>query len=159
MPDPARTLIRHHAKDLVTGDVIPAGGLPPGVVKPTGLTVHTRRTRPLDQDSLPAAAIYSGEESIARTSHAPDVMRDYRLIVEWRVTGSGPEDIEDELDLLLTYGTQVLLADPTFGGLTVDVEETQIEWAAEELDKVYGAAAQVFTAKYATALANPEELS
>lgn len=150
-----RKQIRDRAKGLLSGSIVPAG-LVGGASKPTGLTVHSFRLRPLEQESTPASIVYSGREAIERSSHSLDVLREYRLVVEHRVLG--PE-IEDELDELLTWATQVILADMRFNGLTIEIEEEEIEWAAEERDKVFGGAAQVFLVKYRTDIANPETKS
>lgn len=152
MADSIRKQLRDHAGGLLSGAVVPAG-LVVGATKPVGLGVHAFRTRPLEKDSLPASVVYSGDENIARSSHDLDVVREYMLAVEHRVKGG---DIEALLDPLLTWAIQVLLADRQFGGLIVDIEETKIEWAAEERDAVYGGAAHLFKVTYMTAINNPE---
>lgn len=153
MGDSRRLQVRDHVVDLLSGLVVPAGGLPAGASKPAGLAVHTRRTRPIEKDNLPAQVVYLVDEDVAEYTHEEDVARELAVIVESRVVA---DDIEAELDPLMNWAVQVLLADPTLGGLAVMVREQRLEWAAAETDKVYGGSAIRFLVTYRTAIDNPE---
>ena len=122
------------------------------VGKPTGLTVHRSRTRPLDRDDMPAMAVYHLGETVALETHEPSVLRTLTIRVEHRVkTLVGSSDSPDKtLDPLLSWGTKALLTDSALDALIISIEEVAIEWAAFEADSLYGGAAQDFKIEYAT---------
>ena len=121
--------------------------------KPTGLTVHRFRTRPLDEDDMPAMAVYHLGETVALETHdEPSVRRILTIRVEHRVKSRVASlDAPDKtLDPLVAWGTKGLLTDSVLDALIISIEELSIDWAAFEVDKLYGGAAQDFKIEYAT---------
>ena len=122
------------------------------VGKPTGLTVHRSRTRPLDRDDMPAMAVYHLGETVALETHDESVLRTLTIRVEHRVktlvTSTDPPD--KTLDPLLAWGTKALLTDAALDALIVSIEEVHTGWASAEMDKLYGGAAQDFRIEFAT---------
>ncbi len=122
------------------------------VGKPTGLTVHRSRTRPLDRDDMPAMAVYHLGETVALETHDESVLRTLTIRVEHRVktlvTSTDPPD--KTLDPLVAWGTKALLTNAALDALIVSIEEVSIEWATFEADSLYGGAAQDFRIEFAT---------
>ncbi len=124
-----------------------------GAGKPSGLTVHRFRTRPIDEDDLPAVAVYNLGETIQLETHdEPSVLRTLMIRLEHRVkTLVGSADSPDKvLDPLLAWGTKGLLTDSALEALIISIEEVKIEWVAMEADKRYGGAAQDFSIEFST---------
>ncbi len=125
-----------------------------GAGKPTGLTVHRFKTRPIDKDDLPAMAIYPTDEDPSLETHdgVGTTKRKLTVRVEHRVkTLVGSSDSPDTtLDPLINWGTKGLMADAPLDALIRSIEEVRIVWEAFEADQLYGAAAQDFEIEYAT---------
>jgi hypothetical protein len=128
-----------------------------GVVhtKPTGLNVHRQRRRSIETDTLPATIPYLLEEAVALEEHAPVAAcyRVARIRLEHRALGA-PEDAA--VDPLVSWGTKVLIADPTLGGLANAIEEKRLEWDGEEMDEDFAACGQDFEVEFSTPEHNPE---
>ena len=124
-----------------------------GAGKPTGLTVHRFKTRPIDKDDLPATAVYPMDEDTRLETHEePSVRRALIIRLEHRVkTLVGSSDPPDKtLDPLLAWGTKGLLTDSALDALIISIEEVHTGWAAFEADSLYGGAAQDFKIEFAT---------
>jgi hypothetical protein len=117
-----------------------------GITKPTGLTVHRYPMVPIEEDALPAMAVYWTECAPAEKGtflHAPDEDRllEYHLTVrvECRVTG---EPVDQKLDALCQYARRVVFRDPSLGGEAWGAREDGVR--VDALDKgglVFGGAA------------------
>lgn len=140
--------IREQIVDVIVQKLDEAG-------KPSGLTVHRYRTRPIHRDALPAMVVYLLRDPKDQTIRGavPEAQRTLRVGVECRVEG---EPIDTQLDPLYVWAVRQLREDPTLGGLARDLQEAGTEWDAGELDKAYGAAAAVFEITYRTHLNDPE---
>lgn len=122
-----------------------------GVGKPSGLTVHRERRRPLDRDDLPAQVVYWTEEEIQRSDHT-SVLRALRLHVEHRVlVSSGIPDAA--VDPFTNWGTSALMGDAALDALIHDIEEIAITREDnDEGDAVYAGALQTFEVSYYTSV-------
>lgn len=127
-----------------------------GVVhpKPAGLAVHRQRRRPIENDLLPATVLYLLEEDVELETFDGVTGRTASVALEHRVSGDAPED--QLLDPLVTWGTRVLMAEPSLGGLALGVEERKLTWDGEERDEKYGACRQDFAIEYETPENDPE---
>ncbi len=130
------------------------------VGKPADVTVHRSRTRPIDKDALPAMVVYLLEETTeSRSSGRHKARRRSKVRVECRVAVAADDETtlpDDAVDPLLSWAVRSLLADPTLGGLAIEVIEESTTWDAEESDRVYAAAAVDFTVDYITAAGDPD---
>lgn len=122
---------------------------------PAGLNVHRQRALPIDQDKLPSTVVYAVRDTTEGKggSWTPLVQRELQFMVECRTTG---EPADQQLDPLLTWTTQQLMLDPTFGGLAQELNEGDTEWDAVSSNKVLAAAAVTFRVKYQTQRDDPE---
>lgn len=133
-----------------------------GAGGPTGLTVHRRRTRPINLDNLPAIVVYVLRENVQVIDQDDPAERVMTLRAECRQKGASTtptvagDDPDTLLDPLLTWAVSTLLTDSTLEALVLDIEERQTLWEAEELDQVYAAAAVDFEITYLTAATDPE---
>ncbi len=123
-----------------------------GPGKPAGVSVHRYRTRPFNSDALPALVIYPAPdgERVERVTLQPSrADRTLTIRIECRLIAAG-EPPDTALDPLLVWVTRAIMADPTLGGLAVRTTEVRTLWDAEELDRVYAAAAVDFQIEYRT---------
>lgn len=132
-----------------------------GPGKPAGLSVHRARARPIERDTLPALAVYravpplGGEsETVQRLDHDPGVERAMNVRVEIRVAGEEPDPL---IDPIYAWVVRALRADPTLGGLVLDVEEIRSSDDAALLGVPVGACAVDFLITYITSEDDPEE--
>lgn len=122
--------------------------------KPEGTTVHRWRTRPVEQDELPAAVVYQVREATQDRATAL-LDRTLRVRVEARVRAVG-ESPDQALDPLLTWIVRAMTEDPKFGGVAADTTEQETTWDAADLDRILGAAAVDFDIQYQTTRQDPE---
>lgn len=133
---------------------------------PSGLTVHRERTRPIENDELPAILIYCDDdapETLGKIQYqAPLVTRNLILHVECRALGSTTVPPDAALDPLLVWVTQQLTKNekfPTSDDPPVDlgngVEEGKTTWLSKEGDQMYAAASMEWTVKYRTSRLDP----
>lgn len=134
-----------------------------GADKPAGLTVHRFRTRPLvGAEDLPAVVVYLQQETTARGDgpHGYKARRACTIRVECRtrVAGDAIDTTAPDaaLDALTSWAVRAVMADPRQGGLAHNTQETATQWAAEETDAVYAAAAVDFTVDFITAAGDPD---
>ena len=133
-----------------------------GPEKPEGVTVHRDRTRPIERDKLPAIVLYAAspdvrtrEETVRRSDH-DTVERTFTAMVEGRVVVRPDESPDAAIDPLYVWTVKALRADPTLGGLAMDVRETGTDIIAAEFDKTYAAFGTTFEVVYFTAEDDPE---
>jgi hypothetical protein len=130
-----------------------------GTDRPSGLTVHRERTRPLETDSLPATLPYADDDVPkplgGQVYAAPLTERHLSLTLEHRAIGSTSVSPDEALDSLIVWGTKALFADERFGGLANGVEEGRTVWSSREGDVAIAAAKQSFTIRYRTSRLDP----
>ncbi|MGE0456408.1 MAG: hypothetical protein AB7I13_00330 [Vicinamibacterales bacterium] len=125
-----------------------------GTTKPTGLTVHRQRKRPLSQDQLPAIVLWQSIEP--RDYDATDkVDRVLNLHVECRVRHEGTSG-DEALDPLLVWAEKVLMADITLGGRCAEILAQETSWDLDDPDAPIARAAIRFEVKYQTKNNDPE---
>lgn len=124
--------------------------------KPTGLTVHRFRTRPIQKDALPAMVIRFGGEDSERITHDGDEKNVLRLLIETRVKVDATTPPDQGLDPYLNWLTTSLMADETLGGLANRIDKRHGEWDAAELDEIYAGALTEFDITYYTDASDPE---
>lgn len=141
-------------RDAIIADVVSVLG---GVGKPSGLTVHRYRTRPLTAEQFPAIAVYPASEQSGRapTRWAGLSDRTLKLVCECRTSVGASESVDEVLDELTTWVVQAVMADPTRGGLAIETQDVEVTWAADEADRIYGGAAVVLEIRYLTAAGDP----
>ncbi len=129
-----------------------------GAGKPAGLTVHRSRGIAIDQDTLPAMAVYLLAQRTQRVGGRGGPLSAHALTlrIECRVKGAIADEADVLLEPLVGWAVRALLGEPTLDGLVNSLEETQIEWAAEPADHLYAAAAVDFTAQFPTAVSDPD---
>lgn len=125
------------------------------VGKPSGLTVHRRRGRPLESETqVPAIILYAIEEPAERLDHDNGTRRKLTLRAELRAIGDVPDTA---VDALYVWYVKRIRSDETFGGLAEDAEEKLSQWdAAVTKDGVLGARAVDFEITYDTSDDDPE---
>lgn len=128
--------------------------------KPAGLAVHRFRTRPIQKDQLPALVVYPAPdgEAVARGDGARGykARRTLVLRVECRAIAPDGTPCDAALDPYTSWAVRALMQDPTLGGLALNAQEAAVLWDAEELDRVYAAAAVDVRLDYVTAAADPD---
>jgi hypothetical protein len=135
-----------------------AGGKNPPA-KPGGLTVHRERTRPLDQDELPAIVVKEAKEGkprpVGSTYKAPYVEREMFVALEFRAAGSSGVSPDQALDPLIAWGLYQVFGDESFGGIANGVEELETDWHSKEGDAALAAATTHLAIKYRTSRIDP----
>jgi hypothetical protein len=130
---------------------------------PPGLNVHRERTRPIEQDKLPAILVYFedeeptpiGETGKPQRFQAPLTQRHLNLVLEMRgktLPGQAPDEV---IDPLYVWAMQRVMADERFGGLAMGVTEGPMKWTAKELDVVFAGAALHLVVHYRTSRTDP----
>lgn len=134
-----------------------AGGANPPA-KPSGLTVHRERTRPIETDSLPAILVYCEDDApkpIGSMRRAPLTEREVTLALEFRAAGAAGVNPDQALDPLILWGTYQILGNESFGGLANGVEEGKTVWRSKEGDIPLAAATTHLSIKYRTSRIDP----
>jgi hypothetical protein len=129
----------------------------------TGLTVHRERTRPIENDSLPAILVYADDDvpkPLAQQMYAaPLTERQLSLSIECRAAGSSGVSVDQALDPVLVWAASAVRADEKFGGLASSVEEGRTVWTSRETDTPVAAAKWSITIKYRTSRLDPTSKS
>ena len=115
--------------------------------KPAELNVHRNRTLPFDEDQLPAAVIYLGNEVI-QPAHGKEGKVSEHLLpvsVEIRVADDTPDVA---LDPYIVWANRAIMSDPKLGGYAITTMLTGISRTAELLDKSYGGARMDFLVQF-----------
>ena len=131
---------------------------------PAGLGVHRERTRPLDQEQLPAVVIYFAEEEPIPLAHqqfkAPLVERQLALMIECRAIGTLAVAPDEALDPITVWVTKQLIqnaedATSPLRQLANEVMEGKTIWLSKEGDQPIAAAVVMFLVKYRTSRSDP----
>ena len=126
--------------------------------KPAGLTVHRERTRPIEQDSLPAIMLYAEDDqpkAMGSNYRAPQTERQLSIGLQCRAIGSASVAADEALDPIIVWANLRVFVDETFGGLANGVEEIRTVWSSREGDQPVAAATIHFTVKYRTSRLDP----
>lgn len=127
-----------------------------GAGKPSGLTVERVPLANVEDTMLPHIAVVLVRESVSRPSSDklrafPIRERSLKVKLECRAVAAGPAFFPDEaLDPLLCWSTKKLAANPTLGGLALEVEEAETEWESDAADANFGLASMYWTVRFAT---------
>jgi hypothetical protein len=127
-------------------------------VKPSGLTVHRERTRPIEEDQLPAILVYFEDEapkSIGSNYRAPLVERDMTVAIELRAEGSPGVSPDEAIDPLYEWAIYQIFGNESFGGIANGVEEGKTAWHSKEGDKPLAAATTHLSIKFRTSRIDP----
>ena len=126
---------------------------------PVGLAVHRERTRPIDNDKLPALVIYCEDEEPTATDkqtfRSPLVERSLHVIVEARAQVIGSSSPDQTLDPLLVWTSSQILQNETIGGLAIGAIEGRTNWISKEADVVVAAAIANYHIRYRTSRLDP----
>lgn len=132
---------------------------------PAGVTVHRMRTRPIEEDQLPAIMVYSEDDEpiplAGQTFQAPLVQRQLVIYLEYRAAGSTTVSPDQALDPLIVWGTQTMVENEKFvtdafpDGLGMGVVEGKTAWMSKEGDAIIAAASTQWTVKYRTSRLDP----
>lgn len=135
------------------------------VGKPTGLTVHRMRTRPIEEDVLPAILVYTEDDEPktlgAQVFKAPLVERRLVVYIEYRAEGSLAVAPDQALDPLVIWGTKQMVTHEKFvsnaypDGLGMGVVELKTAWLSKEGDKMFAAASTQWLVHYRTSRLDP----
>jgi hypothetical protein len=130
---------------------------------PAGLAIHRERTRPIEQDSLPAIMVYADDDVpkplAAQVYKSPLTERQLSLVIEARAQAASGIPVDQALDPVLVFAALAVFADETFGGLASSVEEGRTVWSSREGDIAVAAAKWSITIKYRTSRLDPTSKS
>lgn len=130
---------------------------------PAGLTVHRERTRPVEQDKLPAILVYFEDEEptpLAKQEFkAPITKRHLGVVFEMRVVPDSGQAPDQAVDPLYLWIMQQIAVDETLGGLAMGVTEGPMKWTATEADRVFAGAALHLAIHYRTSRLDPSSRS
>jgi hypothetical protein len=131
----------------------------------TNLTVHRMRTRPIEDDQLPAILVYTEDDEpkplAGQTFQAPLVERQLVIFLEYRALASITSPPDQALDPLIVWGSKTMVANEKFvslaypDGLGMGVVEGKTAWMSKEGDKVLAAASTQWIVKYRTSRLDP----
>jgi hypothetical protein len=121
-----------------------------------GLTVNRMRKLVVGVDSLPLMSVYAvHDKQIERvgTESAPVSDRHFRFRVACYTKG---DPIDEQLDPMLVWAVQALMADQSFGGLISGLQQEESGWGENyEGDELYGRVGVDFIARYPILAADP----
>lgn len=127
--------------------------------KPTGLTVHRFRNRPVLSDNLPALVLSLDSDTKPVRDATDRVDRILNLVVEHRVKVSAGTAPDDAVDPLVKWAVFALFANETLGGLASHIEEGETVWEPAEAGQTFMRAATRFAVHYITLANDPEAQS
>lgn len=113
-------------------------------------TVHRSRSTPLEDDDLPAVAVFAVEDQVLEED-MEGLEHRFRVAVEARVKTKDElqEPADDLLEELVGWVVPVLMADPTLGGTIRRLRYTGVEWAPGRiLNQGFGAAQVLFEPRF-----------
>jgi hypothetical protein len=126
---------------------------------PGGLTVHRERTRPVDQDHLPAILVYFEDEEPTPLEKqkfaAPLTQRHLNVVLEMRAVPQGGQAPDEAVDPLYLWAVQQIMQNEKFSGLALGVTEGPMKWTAKEADVVFAGAALHLCVHYRTSRLDP----
>lgn len=149
----ATTSIREQIVSAIM-TLLTATGLPPGAI------VHRERTRPLENEDLPAIVVYFNEEEplpiTKQIFKDIAVERQLALMVECRAIATPPTIAPDQsLDPLIVWVTQQIMANEKFAGLAMGVTEGKTVWFSKEGDQPIAACVILFLIRFKTDRIDP----
>lgn len=130
--------------------------------KPTGLTAHRERTRPVEKEILPAIVVFFEDETpqpIGSHYKAPLTERDLELSLDIRAQVPSGSSADDVLDPLTVWAVYQILSHEDFGGIANGVEELKTSWYSREGDVVIAQATIRMRVKYRTSRIDPSSKS
>jgi hypothetical protein len=143
------------ARAVAVLDGSAAGNVP----RPPGLTVHRERTRPIEQDSLPAIIVYFEDEEptpfAKQKFQAPLTERHLNAVLEMRATPDQGQAPDEAVDPLYLWAMQQIMSDEKFSGLAMGVTEGPMKWTAKEADAILAGAALHVCIHYRTSRLDP----
>lgn len=126
--------------------------------KPSGLTAHRMRTRPIESEALDAGAVFvvwwAGDDPVEYDA-SRRAKRKAHIWVEARTKQSGSSP-DAALLPLLAWAVKSVLADITLAGASVDIDEGRSIPDLEERKDSLAAAAVEFIVSYMTEFNDPE---
>ena len=164
-PSPPPTSIREQIMvAVVTALAVASASCASGsFAKPSNLTVHRERTRPIETDMLPAVMVYADDDVPKPTGHesyrAPLTERQLSLTLECRAQGSANVSPDEALDPILIWAALALFADETFGGLANGLEESRTVWSSRQGDVPVASTKFSITVKFRTSRLDPTSKS
>lgn len=123
-----------------------------------GVTVHRERTRPIEDETLPAILLYFEDEDpapLGSERRAPLVERSLQVVVECRAEAIGGKSPDQTLDPLLVWTAQQLLQNETIGGLANGVAEGRTSWSSKESGTTLASSTSLYTIRYRTSRLDP----
>lgn len=124
-------------------------------------SIHRSRSRPIEDDQLPAAAIYPSEDDISEDS-MDSYGHGFRLAVELRVQtpDEEAEPTDDLLEEMIAWVVPVVMEDPSLGGVIHRLRYVRVVWdQGLARDEDYGACQVIFEADFSTPDDDPTTLS
>jgi hypothetical protein len=116
---------------------------------PAGVAVNRSRRQTVNRDELPMLSVYPLMEDVKRaTENRRSPVTDRSLLFQVRCRAEGEDGA---LDPLRQWTVQTFHADPSLGGLALEMLEVSTEWAAADAsDADYSVAEMSFRVRYAT---------
>ncbi len=126
--------------------------------KPTGLTIHRMRLRPVEHDALPSQLVYLLDSPKPESRATGTLDRTIRIGVESRnivtVSGDPPDDQMDELEM---WCVRAIMKDERLGDVVHQIEEAETARDFDHVGEVFfGRTAKVFEVDYQTLRNDPE---
>lgn len=118
------------------------------VTKPTGLTIHTMRARPIIQDGLPAMVVYLLSEPSPDPRAAGLVDRTIAIGVESRIKVPSATAPDDALDPYATWAVLAVMLDEQLGGIAHRIDEGATQWEVDDEEVTLARTATVFNVRY-----------
>jgi hypothetical protein len=118
--------------------------------KPGGVTVNRSRRQAVKPEELPMLSVYPVQEDVTRArENRLSMVVNRHLLFQVRCRAIGEDE---ELDPLRQWTVEALHADPSLGGLALEVLEESTKWNAEDAsDSDYSVADMEFRVRYVTA--------
>lgn len=128
-------------RDAVLAKLAPISG---GNVKPG-------RSIPMPEQDAQLVKVYLDQSSKTRLT-LKGQPEDWatRVRIEFIARGTDLVTGEDQADALLVAGYALVMADPSLGGLTMDLEAVAIAWATDEAQESIGVAQLLLEAQHRT---------
>jgi hypothetical protein len=148
-------------REQIAAEIIEVLKAPPtgDATPPANLTVHRERTRPIEQDKLPAILVYFEDDEPTplekQKFQAPLTQRHLGVVLEMRAvptTGQAPDEV---VDPLYVWAVQQIMSNERFDGLAMGVTEGPMKWTAKEADAILAGAALHLVIHYRTSRLDP----
>jgi hypothetical protein len=124
-----------------------------------GLNVHRERTRPIDEDSLPAVVIKCDDDAPRTLADqrfgAPLTERCLEIKFECRAQGGDRISPDQALDPVLAWVVYQVMNNERLGGLAMGATEGRTVWNSREGDQPIAAATLNVSIKYRTSRLDP----